>query len=89
MTQGGRRDPHVMRADHFPASLQSSPYLGVSPGDSGRDWQWLDRGDQVLHECLSSGSNAVIPGTVDAMQQLAGRDHANCPAFLTEGPLKR
>lgn len=29
MTQGGRRDPHAMRADRFSASLQSSHCKGA------------------------------------------------------------
>jgi hypothetical protein len=43
----------------------------------------------MLHEGLSSGSDAVIPGAVDAVQQLAGRDHADRPVFLTEGTPER
>lgn len=89
MAYGGRRDPHVVRADHFSASLQSSPYLGVGPGDGGRDWQGLDRGDQVLYEGQPSGSNSLISGAVDAVQQLAGRDHADRPVLFAEGTLER
>jgi hypothetical protein len=89
MTHGGRCDPHVVRTDHFSTSLQSSPYLGVSPGDGGGDRQWLDRGDQVLYEGLASGSNSVIRGTVNAVQQLTGRDHADCPIFLAECTFER
>lgn len=89
MAQGSRCNPHVVRADHFSASLKSSPYRGVSSGDGGRDWQRLDRGDQMLYEGLSSGPIAIVSGTVDAVQQLASRDYADRAVLLAQGTLER
>ncbi len=43
----------------------------------------------MLYEGLSSGPNAIVSGTVDAVQQLAGRDHADRAVLLAEGTLER
>lgn len=89
MTYGGRRDPHVVRTDHFTVTLQSRPDFGMSPGDRGRDRQWLNRGDHVLDESLSPGANVAVRGAVNAVEQLAGRDHTDRTLSLAKGILER
>jgi hypothetical protein len=41
----------------------------------------------VLDEGLSPAANAIVCGTVSAMRQLAGRDHADRALPLAEGTL--
>jgi hypothetical protein len=43
----------------------------------------------VLDEGLSPTANAIVFGTVNAMQQLAGGDHADCALPRAEGTLER
>ena len=43
----------------------------------------------MLNEGLSPSADSIVPGTVNAVQQLTGRDHADCTIPLAEDTLER
>lgn len=77
MSDGGGRDPQIVRAYEFAHGLQASPYLSVNAGYLGRDGQGLQTSEHLLHERLSLRSASIVSGTMNAVQQLAHGDDAD------------
>ncbi len=70
-----------MCADSLTPPAEIGPHLRVNARDGLGDGDWLETGEHVLDECASPRS-LCTSGAMDAVQQLADRDHADGAFFI-------
>ncbi len=83
MRQGGGGDPEVVRADELPVRRQLSPDVGVNTRDGLGDLDRSHAGEQMLDEGASASSLRAAR-SVHPLQELADRDDADRPVFVTD-----
>jgi hypothetical protein len=76
MSQRGRGDPEVVRADRATARLQLCPDVGVDPGDALGHRDGGELGEEVLDKCTTLVTSRAS-GAVNTVQQFADGDHAD------------
>jgi len=74
-------DPKVVRADPLAPPAEIGPHLGMNARDGLGDRNWLEPGEQMLDECAPPRSLRTSR-PMDAVQQLADRDHADGALFV-------
>ncbi|HEY3727545.1 MAG TPA: hypothetical protein VGL51_10250 [Solirubrobacteraceae bacterium] len=86
MRERGRCDPEIVCTDHIAALSEFSPDAGMDAGDCACDRDRCDTSQQMLNECTSPRSPDAI-GSMDAVEQLADRDYADCSRLLPDNPI--
>jgi hypothetical protein len=86
VSQGGCRDPKVVRADDFASGSQLRPDVGVNASDLLGDLKRPHPGEQMLDECAATRALRAF-GAVDAVQEFTDRDHTDRAVLLTDGAI--
>lgn len=71
-----------MRADPLAPPAEIGPHFGVNARNGLGDRDWLEAGEQMLDECAPPRSLRTSR-PMDAVQQLADRDHADGALFVS------
>ncbi|HWD76053.1 MAG TPA: hypothetical protein VG371_13000 [Solirubrobacteraceae bacterium] len=72
-----------MSANRFALCGELCPQVCVDAGDGLGDRDGTKAGEEMLDECAAARTTAA-GRTMNAVEQLADRDHADRPVFLTE-----
>jgi hypothetical protein len=87
--EGGGADPQIVLAEHLPLFGERRPQLRVNARHGRRDRHGLCTSEQRLHPRAPASADGARR-SVNSVHQLADRDHAQPPLFLTddfvEGP---
>jgi hypothetical protein len=84
VSQRGRGDPKIVRADDFPLGGELCPDVGVNASDLLGDLERPHPGEEVLDERAATRALRT-GGSLDAVEKFADRDHTDRTILLADG----